>query len=1316
MFCKFKQHIILYFYTCLSMRHFLLLYTCLLLGFGLPTGRAWAQATVVTLQWQGHEKALPSHGLPGKVPVFSGASVDFAERLPYYRLQIQGMHVGSFQIRDARYEAFSPEDQKLFRKEDIGKEPIIHLNNATQNRQPQSIVTILPIRLNLQTGQLEKLIGFSYTYTSSSATLQSTENTKAGFATSSVLSTGNWYKIGVTSSGIHRLDKAVLQALGINTQQLNPRTLQLFGNGGGMLPQANSAPRPDDLIENAIWVAGEADGRFDDNDYALFYAQGPHTWQYTGGTPGFLHQHNIYSDTAYYFIRVGIEEGARIKSRGQANGASQTITSYNERLYHERDLRNMVYSGREWYGEDFSTFNTSREIGFPVSDIVPGSAIRLYAFLMANSAAESSFTLRLNNQLLGTQTISGRGTFAYHPEGVNSVNTYTLNQQSVGQPAELKAALNFSTGSNSTALGYLNYLELHYERQLKLYGDQTNFRSIASLAAPVSTFRIAGTPSTAQVWDVTDPLRPLVQQTVAGTDISFSAPTEALREFVVFRNSVGIKPVPFGKVANQNLHSHNLDGRLDLVILTHPNFLNDANRLAAHRQQHSNLNTTVVTTTQVYNEFSSGAQDVTAIRDYMRMLYNRTSKSGDDVLYLLLFGDASYDYKNRLPGNTNYVPVYQSRQSLHPISSYSSEDYYGFLDDNEGEWGESISGDHLLDIGIGRLPAKTPMEAATVVDKIMAYDSPSHFGKWRSQVTFVADDGDNNEHQQDAEFLADYLERNHPNYNPNKVYLDLFRQEAVANGQRSPETAAALDKAVEQGSLIVNYTGHGNEISLAWEQILTIPQINNWRNKNRLTFLLTATCEFGRYDNPIRSSGAELSLLSPQGGAVGLLTTTRPVFSSDNRVLNRNFFREAFVRKNGRMPRFGDLVQRTKNNSLTDNISSSRGVYNRNFTLLADPSQQLAYPRLQTRITHINGNESVKDTLGALGKVSLKGIITSHEGIPESNFNGNLNITVYEKPAIRKTLGDNTPEKAGSSGNIPGGGNTSVPVSLRENIVYDGQATVKAGQFELTFVVPKDIDYRYGAGKISLYASNNTQDAIGADTAIVIGGTAPGIPTDNTPPTIKLFMDSESFVFGGSTSQHPMLLAKLFDENGVNTAGIGAGHEIIAVLDEGTEKSIVLNDYYTSDRDSYQAGSIRYPFKDLVEGPHSLKLKAWDTHNNSAEEYLEFIVSNNEKLALSHILNYPNPFSSNTTFHFDHNRVGENLDIQIQIFTVSGKLVKTLQTTSYASQPHVADLSWNGRDEFNDTLARGVYVYRIIVRSQYDGASTAKIEKLVLLN
>lgn len=1112
------------------------------------------------------------------------------------------------------------------------------------------------------------------------------------FATGSVLSSGEWYKVAVTQSGIYKIDKSVLQALGVNTQNLNPSKLQLFGNGGGMLPQPNSAPRPDDLQENAIMVTGEADGRFDDGDYILFYAQGPHTWSYNEAEQRFQHQYNLYSDTAFYFLRVNHSQGTRITSRGQESGTAQTISTYNARAFHEQDLKNMVFSGREWYGEEFNSFQSSRQVSFPVTGAVPGTQVKLTAALMANSATDCSFTLSLNGQALGTQLIPNRGTYNYHPLGVDRVKTYTLSASA--NTSEYSIKLDFS--GSATSIGYLNYLTLNYERQLKLYGEQTAFRSVQSTQQAISRFSIAALPAGASVWDVTTPGQPVQQQHSNG---SFTTATSALREFVVFEN-ISSKPIPKGRVANQNLHS--LGSGIDLVIVSYPGFMEAANRLAAHRAQQSGLQVQVVTTTQVYNEFSSGAQDVTAIRDFMRMLYSRSNKPAGEIMYLLLFGDASYDYKSRIRNNTNFVPVYESRESLHPILSYSSEDYFGFLDEEEGEWAENSAGDHLLDIGIGRLPAKTLQEAHTLVDKIISYESPSHFGNWRSRITFVADDGDYNEHQNDAEALANYLEENHPQYDANKVYLDLYPQQAVASGQRVPAAASSLDQAFEQGSLIINYTGHGNEVSWAQEQVLTLPQISSYSNSNNLPFLLTATCEFGRYDDPSRPSGAELALLHPSGGAIGLITTTRPVYSNGNRVLNRNFYKSAFTPINGHMPRLGDLVLLTKNNSVKDNLSGSTGVNNRNFSLLSDPSMQLAYPHLQAMLTSISSNGSQTDTLRAMGKISLEGQVQHPDGSIAEDFDGTLRLKVYDKPNTLQTLGDE--------------GAQQVQVKVQQQVLYDGSATVRNGLFALSFVVPKDINYTYGHGKISLYASSGSHDAMGATRSVAVGGTATDAPADNLPPSLSLYMDDESFKPGGLTGTTTTLLAKLFDDSGINTTGTGIGHDITAVLDEDPDNLLVLNSYYTSTPDTYMQGELKYTFKDLTPGPHSLRLKAWDTHNNSAEGYIEFFVSNDAQLALEHILNFPNPFSGSTTFQIDHNRAGQDLVIQVQIYNAAGKLVKSLQTTSKGSPTRITDLTWDGRDEYNELLARGVYMYSVTVRSMQDGAKASKFEKLVILN
>ncbi|MBB6613059.1 type IX secretion system sortase PorU [Pontibacter sp. Tf4] len=1258
----------------------------------------------ITLTWDVQEDVFPVTGHAAKIPSFKGATIDLLARLPYYRLSIPNTHISSFKVTEAVFAPFIGKEQEQFKGINFSAEPIVAYTNARQNKQPVTIVSILPIRRNLQTNQLEKLTRFSYSYSSGTIATQTIARVAAAndnFATNSVLSSGEWYKLAVTQSGIHKIDKATLQALGVNTTGLDPRKIQLFGNGGEMLPQPNNAPVIDDLQENAILVKGEQDGQFNDDDYILFYGQGPHTWHYNPQQDRFEHTYNVYSDTAFYFLRVGYSSGMRVQSRAQAGGASQTITAFNEHIFHERDLMNAVHSGREWYGEEFSTFTNSREITLPVSGIVAGSTPKLTAAVMGNSSSGSSFTFKHGNNTLGTIAIAGRGTYNYHPEGVYGSQTFNLPL--LANATEARINITFNLLADASATGNLNYLELNYLRQLKLYNDQTAFRATASTNNPVTNYSIADAPATASVWDITDPLRPLQQQTNYSGNLQFSAPSEVLREFIVFNeSSISLKPIVKGNVANQNLHSLNLDGGIDHVIVTHPSLLQEANRLAAHRNTKSNLKSIVVTTTQVYNEFSSGRQDVTAIRNFMRMLYNRSSKPAGQIMYLLLFGDASYDYKDRLTNNTNLVPTYESRQSLHPIASYSSEDYYGFLDPEEGEWAEENAGDQLLDIGIGRLPAKNAQEAATMVNKIVAYESNSHLGKWRTQVTLVSDDGDFNEHQEDAEALAEFLEQEAPDYTANKLYIDLYRQDAVANGQRVPQLSKDLTAAVEQGTLLVNYTGHGNEVSWAAEQILTLPQVTSWQNADKLTFMLTATCEFGRYDDPARVSGAEIALIHPQGAAVGLITTTRPVYSSGNRVLNRNFFKSAFTPAPGTAPRLGDLVLQTKNNSITDNVSGSRGVYNRNFTLLTDPGLQFAAPELKAQITHINDRAVGADTLSALSKVTIKGKITTANGTVATTYSGTLRITVFEKPTTQQTYGD---ERA-----------PQVPIKQRKNVLYEGAATIANGLFTVNFVVPKDIAYQFGPGKITLYASNATQDAMGSNTTVTIGGTARNAGTDNTPPTIALFLEDESFVFGGNTGTNPLLLIKLFDENGINTAGLGIGHELIAVLDGDEENPILLNEYYTSEKDGYQRGRISYPLKDLAPGPHSLRFKAWDTYNNSAEEYIEFFVSNDGEFSLEHVLNYPNPFSTNTTFHFDHNRAGEDLEVQIQIYTISGKLIKTLETIQYAAPAHIAALSWNGRDEYNDLLARGVYVYRVSVRSRQDGASVSKFEKLVILN
>jgi len=1098
----------------------------------------------------------------------------------------------------------------------------------------------------------------------------------------SVLATGSWYKIGITKPGLHQLDAAFLRSAGIDPGEINPKNIRLFGNGGGMLPQSTSAARPDDLIENAVYVAGEADGRFDPNDYVLFYAQGPHEVHYAAAEDKFTHRTNLYSDTAFYFLTIGDAPGLRPVSQASVAGATETITTFDDYLFHEKDQTNLIQSGREWYGERFDV-TTEHAVDFSVPGLVAEVPVSVTVAAMAQGAAASPFTVKLDGQGVGNFNVPGVGQGTYDVKGVNATGTFTANT------AGPSVRVSVSFGKNGNNVGYLNWIGLRAKRELRLYGNQTLFQSVNSLAHAVVQYRVADAAPDGQIWDVTNPLLPLEQAYVPdGNAAVFGAGGGTLRQFVAFKGNTFDKPASIRPIPNQNLHGL---AAPDLVIIAPPGFAAPAARLAAFRREHDGLRVEVVTPGQIYNEFSSGRQDVTAIRDFIRFFY----RQGNALKYALLLGDASYDYKDRLAGNTNLVPTYESNQSLHPIFSFSSDDYFGFMEDGEGEWQETAAGDHTLDVGIGRLPVKTAREAAAVVEKLVGYaQNPAALGAWRNRLCFVADDGDGNTHQLDAERLTLQIGNRYKNFNIDKIFLDAFPQTSTPAGQTAPSVRDAIDKAVDQGHLIVNYTGHGGEVGWAQEQILSIPQITAWRNRNRLPLLVTATCEFGRYDDPGLVSGAEFAVLNDKGGAIGLITTTRPVFSNTNYALNVAFYNAIFEPVDGRMPRLGDAMRATKNNSLNGSI-------NRNFSLLGDPSMQLAYPRESVVLTRMNDRPLTEktDTLKALDRVTLEGEIRRSDGSRIEDFTGTLFVTLYDKPREVTTLGDENPRML---------------FTLSDNRLYEGKASVRNGVFRFSLVVPKDMDYRLGSGRISLYAqqTDGLLDAGGVDQAIPLGGSAPAPPADDTPPAIALFLNDTTFTSGGATGPNVLLIARLRDDSGINLSGSGIGHEITARLDDSDEP-FVLNDFYVPTLDDFTAGEIRFPLRNLAPGKHQLTVTAWDTHNNPATAAISFVVSGD--IRLSHVVNYPNPFYGHTTFHYRHDRPYEAVETEISVYSVTGALVYNRKATQTQDPGGTGEITWDGTGKDGKKLEPGVYVYRLSVRSKADNAAATYSNRLVLV-
>ncbi len=1154
----------------------------------------------------------------------------------------------------------------------------------------------------LKDGVIHRVISFDITINSNKKPVK----LEKSFVANSVLQSGSgtWYKISVKKDGIYKLDKTFLESCGIVLDGLNPQHINIYGNGDGRLPELNSTPRTDDLAKNAVLVYGEGDGVFDDTDYILFYGWGPNRW-YANGTVEFEQDKNIYSDESFYFININ-ESDIPLRIATIPNSAStvtNTVTTYSYYDIHENDLFSLVKGGQRWYGELFDT-ELEKVFTFSVPNIVSSESVFFKTAIATNSASSSgtSQDYSVNGAILATATLPSVGA------------DYTRSTQSMSltnPPSSIPFKISITRNSPST-LVYLDRILLNTRRSLVFTGNQFNFSDLNTIGlGNVSEFQLSSFPTNGSVWEITDRHRPkLINGTLTSGTYKFIQETDTLRSFVATNGSTFFTPEFVGLIGSQNLHALE---QADFLIVTHKNFLSYANRLAdLHRNEGMTVN--VATTEQIYNEFSSGMLDPTAIRMFAKMFFDRGTLNATTLpSYLLLFGDGTYDPKNRVDNNNNYVPTYQMAQSENHISAMVTDDYYGMLGD-----AESILGTDMLDIGIGRLLISDEEIAKQQVDKIEHYmkngsnlftetatngncssaGTNSTFGDWRLNYVQIADDEEGGYFiKYDTEPQYKHVYTNHPEMNCDKLYTDAFTQVSTAGGQRYPDVFDAITNRTERGALVMNYVGHGGEVGVAEERIITVPQIQSWRNIDKLNLFVSATCEYTKYDDPDRVSAGEWASLNPYGASIALMTTTRSVFFGVNTLTGKRFYENVFTRDANLEPlAFGEILRLTKNASGSDDNK-------RSFTLIGDPALKIALPRLQIVTDSINGlSPTIEiDTVRALSKMVIKGHIEDNNGAILSSFNGVLAPSIFDKIKTQYTIGQDA--------NSP-----ILPFDLQRNIVYKGKATVKNGYFEFSFIVPKDINFNYGPGKISYYADNGTTDASGSDTSFIIGGIDPNGINDLTGPDIELFLNEETFVSGGITDETPVLIAKIFDENGINTVGNGIGHDLMAVIDKNTADPIILNEYYSSDIDTYQSGTVKYAMSSLEKGPHTLSLKVWDVNNNSSETTIDFIVQEKENLELDHVLNYPNPFTTHTEFYFEHNQACSELETQIQIFTVSGRLVKTINQLVHTEGFRSAGIPWDGRDDFDDQLAKGVYIYSLSVKSP-EGKIVEKTEKLVLL-
>jgi len=1160
----------------------------------------------------------------------------------------------------------------------------------------------------------KKVISFSYSLKNTlvSNRLDNRNTFSVSSVTNSVLASGNWYKFYIEKSGVYKVSRSFLQSLGLNVN-VDPRTIKIYGNGGRMLPLLNDISYPLDLEENAIQFIGEEDGVFDASDYILFYAEGVDTWNSES-----LTSVNLFSNRTYYYVTTTGGAGKRILNEIEPTAVTNMqFAQFDDVLYYEKDLVNGGKVGRRWFGEQFN-IDDSQTFDFSIPNLDTSVPVELKINTASKSFGNSSFNFNVNGTNIGTvsfpQLVPFSGT-----EGFESA----LNTTFTATSSSISIRLNYNNGGVPNSNGYLDFIRLKCKRNLIGFGKQFMFfNDNQQNNIGVAQYNLTNANTISQVWDVTDIYNVSKYVNTSGANFSFKVNLGTARKYVALDLNDVYAPVKesTSKVANQNIKgtifkdaSGNFED-IDYLIFTPQFLVSQAETLANFHRSNSGMSVRVVALENLYHEFSSGKQDVAAIRNLIKYVYWNASSPNKRLKYVNLFGDASYDYKDRIPNNNNIVPVFHgfnpqatetnNASNFSLFSSFMSDDFFGMMDSGEGTMTTGFDG---IDIAVGRMLVSTTSQAQEMVNKVIEYHDEKSYGRWRNNYVIYSDDADNSTDatlQFGLNNLADVLTSQKPFVNVKKIHTDAYVQQVAAGGERYPEAKADFLDAIELGALVFNYFGHGNEEALARERLFEKLDAQNLTNRYRYPLFVTITCEFTRFDDPNRLTGGEFMFWNKIGGAIGLIATTRQIGVSTGFTMNNLLSEDLYAFGSNDYPTIAEALRMTKLATGSDN---RRVVF-----YIGDPAMKLAIPKPKVVLTKVNDvpvNQPLP-LLQALSLVKISGEVRDENEVLISNYNGDLAVQIFDKDINRATLGNN--------GVSDSNGLIVMNFTTLGETVFRGNASVVNGQFEFSFMVPKDIRIPVGNGKISFYAKRdapNLDNQTGYDKTIQIGGVNVNAVSDTSPPTVRLHMNDEGFVSGGITNCSPILLAFLEDENGINTAS-GIGHDIVAILDGDETNPYILNEYYETENDDYTKGFVRFPFRDLAPGLHTVLFKAWDVYNNLVTSEIQFnAICSDEGLRIEKVLNYPNPFVSYTEFWFNHNMPFEPLDVQVQILTISGKLVKTINQQLVTEGFLCREITWDGRDDFGDRIGKGVYVYKLTVKSVTTGKSAEKYEKLVIL-
>ena len=1176
-----------------------------------------------------------------------------------------------------------------------------------------TVVQLSPI---IKDGNSYKRIkSFSYSFITSGNSPFLQNNKFSNGIIHSVLATGMWKKFYIEKSGVYKITKAFLKDIGFNVN-VDPRTIKIYGNGGRMIPLLNSVPYPNDLAENAISFVGEQDGIFDENDYILFYGEGIDNWNDDSGT-----FNNLYADRSYYYVTSSASTSKRITPIIEPTaGATTTFTTFDKFQYYEVDKINIGKTGRRWFGDSFNINNT-QNFSFDFPNLDTSQQLNTEIVAAGSKVLNSSLNINCNGQNIGNLYFH---TDANQPSSPGTFNTHYGNYYFNTSSPTINVKLSYNNAGVPTANAFLDYIKFEGKCFLKGYGKQFHFRiKDANFVTGVAAYQFTNASSISEIWDISD-IYNITSKTNNGLgSFDLKANLGTASKYIALDTSDFYTPIKDNDsaVVNQDLkgtlflNDQGVFQDIDYLIVA-PQFLYfQAKKLADFHKQRSNLNVKVVTLENIYPEFSSGKQDIGAIRNMVKYVYENASSPSKRIKYLCLFGDASYDYKNRTTNNTNIVPIYAAREGFDSSpSTYITDDFYGLMDNNEGNFSSFIG----IDIAVGRILASNTTQAEQMITKFFEYHNKDSFGKWRSNIVMVADDldedGEDRKIQETINAVADNLILNKPFFNVKKVIMDSYLQQVTSGGEKYPKVNEEFINAFQQGSLVVSYLGHGGHSGLAQERVFGSNDAVNLKNQSRYPLFLSLGCEVTPFDKPASTSLGEYTFFNPTGGAIALITTNREIGKDDAYTFNKDLSQFLYAFGSNKKVSIAEAVRLTKNrNSHGYNVIS----------MIGDPALELAIPKPKVVLTKINDTPISNSTtvLQALSHIKVSGEVVDENNVLLNNYDGDVSVTIFDKDITKTTLANDGAQVIDYYIHNPP--NNPIPVYKTVYLtfkdsgekIFRGNASVAKGKFELSFTVPRDIQIPLGNGKISMYAKNITtpEDQQGSE-VIQIGGSNPNAVADTTPPQVKIFLNTESFVSGGNTNQSPLFFAHLEDEHGINTAS-GIGHDIVAILDGNESNPYILNEYYETELNNSSKGKIKFPFKNLSLGLHTLTFRAWDTYNNPIKAELQFVVVGDEDITLSNVLNYPNPFVNHTEFWFNHNKPFEPLEVQVQVMTITGKIVWTKNQTVATDGFLCREITWDGKDDFGDSIGKGIYIYKLTVKSSLTNKTSEKIEKLVIL-